>query len=219
MKRILGCGVVAVVSVLVVAGCSSGTSGSPNSDAAKVVSVSVPADVPKDSIRDLNSTKDMSGVVTTIPENQSPYVGNLPEICPFLPRKQLEALGASKVTSAILSDYIQSCAFQPDSNQGWVGASAIYTLPLYQYKSGQTYRVIREGVPLPGGRVGTLLRQRLDPDSRECVVAWGTFYGVAEVSYNRSADSSEDECQRALSYAEVVAPNLPTRPSQMRRSK
>ncbi|MBT0567665.1 hypothetical protein [Williamsia sp. CHRR-6] len=219
VKRILGCGVVAVVSVLVVAECSSGTSGSPNSDAAKVVSVSVPADVPKDSIRDLNSTKDMSGVVTTIPENQSPYVGNLPQVCPFLPKKPIEALGAEKILLNLDGEYIQSCRFQPEGIEGWIAAAAIYTVPYYQFVNGDSYGIVGGPLTLPTGKPGVYLRNKVLADSRECVVAWGTFYGVAEVSYNRASDSSEDECARALEYAKIVEPALPREPAQMRRGK
>ncbi|MBT0567664.1 hypothetical protein [Williamsia sp. CHRR-6] len=215
MKRVLGCGV--MVSVLVVAGCSSGTSGLPNSDAAKVVSVSVPADVLKDSIRDLNSNKDMSGVVTTIPENQSPYVGHLPQVCPFLPKKPLEALGAKKIVLNLDGEYIQSCRFQPDGIEGWGAAAAIFTVPEYDYKDNPAYKVIREGIMLPRNNKAFMMKSTSGGDSRECVVAWGTFYGVAETNYNASFDSSENECDRALAYAKIVAEYLSIKPSQMRR--
>jgi len=75
----------------------------------------VAAGVQKDSVLDLNSTKDMTGVVTTVPIGESPYDKNMPDICGFITQAAMGQLDlATKKKGFSGSPLVaQSCALQP----------------------------------------------------------------------------------------------------------
>ena len=218
-------GVVSVVAVLATVslaatGCSSGGSGSSAPSAANVQSVSVPPGVEKDSVRDLNSTKDMSGVVTTVPAADSPYRGLLPSVCPLFPAEALHKEAIQSAMKGLDQKSFRSCSFSYGGFGRKASSAGLYIQNIEELTSQNvSYKVRSAGIDLGGNVVGRTLQSVADPQSTECVVSWGTFFGSADVRYNADVGASEDPCLSAVQLARALRQYFPSSPSQMRSGR
>lgn len=223
--------VLGLVSILAISACSSGSTGdspvaqsSSTSSSAGAPSESVPAGVTKDSVLDLNSTKDMTGVVTTIPIDKSPYIDHLPDICQLIPDSVVRQLGATRKKKGFTGTRLvtQSCLLQPPSGALSYAISAnIYVNNIRELIEQPSTKLVERDVPLSTRVVATVFQNSgsdlNDGDGFEtCRVAWGTFYGSATINFNINPGFSADTCARAIEAAKAIAPYMPQNPSQMR---
>lgn len=52
-----------------------------------------------------------------------------------------------------------------------------------------------------------------------CGTAWGTFYGSAIVNFRVTSKAAGDPCAKSVDSARLIAPLMPSSPSQMRAAK
>jgi hypothetical protein len=215
----------AVIAVAVSACGSGGSGGEVSSSApssAGVSSMPVPPGVPKDSVLDLNSTKDMTGVVTTVPIGQSPYDENMPDLCAFLPQSALDLVGMVAKKKSFYGPKLitQSCQLTPaPSESGGAGIDfTAYVNNIGEYLANPDIAKIDEIVLMEPAVRATVVRAR-GTDFTEgawgCGVVWGTFFGTASISI-LDFDTDKDICLRAVVAARKLAPFMPKSPSEMR---
>ncbi|MGU3291569.1 hypothetical protein [Williamsia sp. M5A3_1d] len=214
---------VLAATVVAVSACSSG-GGSADpapSSSANIQSASVAPSVEKDSVLDLNSTKDMTGVVTTVPIGKSPYDKNMPDICGFITPEAMNKLGVdSKKKGFVGSPLVyQNCTLKKSISNDSIFAANIFVNNLTEHMSAPSLKPVGTGeVAIFSNVRGFELR---DSDTNDvggpysCEVAWGTFYGTATTQLIDF--KSEDRiCDRTLAAARILGPLLPKSPSQMR---
>ncbi|MCX6469956.1 MAG: hypothetical protein NTW76_11675 [Corynebacteriales bacterium] len=212
---------VLAATMLAVSACSSGGgSAEPAaSSSASIQSASVAPGVEKDSVLDLNSTKDMTGVVTTVPIGKSPYDKNMPDICNFITPEAMSRLGvASKDKGFSGSPLVaQNCSMSPSANNDIFISAEIYVNNLQEHLSRPNL-VKEQPNPLAiarGTNAYILTDRNYSGMTNVCEVAWGTFYGTAAVSLTDNL-SAANICQRAINDAKIIAPLMPKSPSEMR---
>ncbi|WP_150116592.1 hypothetical protein [Williamsia herbipolensis] len=231
LTRNIGVSALGLVAVLGIAACSSdGTDNAPvaslsnPSPSSVAASASVPAGVEKDSVLDLNSTKDMTGVVTTVPINKSPYIDHLPDICQFIPDSVVQQLGATRKKKGFTGTRLitQGCVIQPPLGELTFSINAaIYVNNIRELLTRPENRIFRSNVEIASSLRGTAFQDTgVDlNDGRgyeNCRVAWGTFYGAAVISFDINPGYKANTCERAISAAQEIAPFMPKSPSQMR---
>ncbi|MBT0567151.1 hypothetical protein [Williamsia sp. CHRR-6] len=206
---------VSVTAVLVVAGCSD---GSPS-----VEKLPTSAGVVKDSIEDVNSNKDMTGVVTTIAGDRNPYVRLIPYVCKFLPDSVTKALGMVRKQNAFGGQhkFLQACSMQSEEFQtgGSIGLTiSVQASTLAEVTGGERRKILKNNIELGSNVLGT--SYKLDGDDGEnfstCNVVWGTFYGTAVSTVIAYRQGDLDSCSKAIGAARAVLPYLPRKPIQMR---
>ncbi len=215
--------VVGVVVVVVLAACGSGDGGSGGGPSSSVggPSVSVAAGVVKDSVLDLNSTKDMTGVVTTVPIGKSPYDKNMPDICGFITQEAMDKLGVATKKKAFSGSPLifQSCQLMPALDSDLVISAGIYVNNIQEHLSVPT--LTRSGsnlVPIFASVSAHILTNdafKALPDARRCEASWGTFYGTATVGVS-DFKLNGNACWRAIEAAKILGPLMPRSPSVMR---
>lgn len=225
----------AVLAAVVVAttACTSETTGEPTPTSASASagaspafpSESVPPGVEKDSVLDLNSTKDMTGVVTTVPFGESPYAAHLPDICTLVPATVMEELGVTTKKRGFRGTQlvVQGCNMQHlDTGDVTYNVTVgFYTNNLSEISAPGKAVIQRNGVKISSkisGRTSKLPpTEPGDPTFREqCGTAWGTFFGAIVVNYRTSKPESVDPCSKSESAARIIAPYMPKSPSEMR---
>ncbi|MCX6470064.1 MAG: hypothetical protein NTW76_12225 [Corynebacteriales bacterium] len=217
---------VLAATVMTVSACSSGGgSAEPAaSSSARIQSASVAPGVEKDSVLDLNSTKDMTGVVTTVPIGKSPYDKNMPDICNFITPAAMTELGVETKKKGFYGSPLvyQACLLRPAASfttEFTLGAG-IFVNNIQEHLGAPSLRdaLIRSGVSIAPKVEAYELRDRATNKTGgpySCEVAWGTFYGTASI--NIIDDNSEEGiCDRTVAAAKILQPLLPKSPSQMR---
>lgn len=226
---------IAVMATVMVAttACTSGTTGepSPSSASASVEASpafpleSVPPSVEKDSVLDLNSTKDMTGVVTTVPFGESPYAAHLPDICTFIPESAMKQLGVESKKRGFRGTQLisQVCSlFHFESGKVAYGVAVnFYTNNIRELLNPEIAVTLRKDVsisPRVRGVVNKLNQSGPDDTNfkQECGTAWGTFFGGIVVRYKTSTPQSVDPCARSVDAARAIVDFMPKSPSQMR---
>ncbi|MGU3292472.1 hypothetical protein [Williamsia sp. M5A3_1d] len=217
----------AAVVAVVASACGGGDPGGSAASSvapsvAGVSSVPVPAGVAKDSVLDLNSTKDMTGVVTTVPIGESPYDENMPDICPFIPQSAMDQLGMGLKEKSFSGRKLvtQSCILsRPGVTQYDEQYDATISVNNFaEYKTNPRFVFVRENFQISSKLTGSVIRNRtvdFPPNVSRCEVSWGTFYGTASVAF-LNAKSDSEICERAEIAAKVLAPGMPKSPSEMR---
>ncbi|MBT0566258.1 hypothetical protein [Williamsia sp. CHRR-6] len=219
------------VTCLISAACGSDTSGTANTTPSSSVAPSAPASttiklppgIAKDSPQDLNSTKDMTGVVTTVPGTKSIYIDYLPDVCKFIPDSVVTQLGAVSKEKAFNRPrlVLQSCVFgAPDSAFGLI--AGVYINNIQELIGNSDNRILNPSLKLTDKITAVLYQDtNLDlPDGRgneNCRVSWGTFYGTADVEARSIPGYRSNPCERVVDAARKIAPYMPTRPAQMRK--
>lgn len=216
---------VLAATMLTVSACGSGGgSAEPAaSSSASIQSASVAPGVEKDSVLDLNSTKDMTGVVTTVPIGKSPYDKNMPDICNFITPAAMTKLGVDSKEKGFNSSPLvtQTCTLTAAMNNDFLISAVIYVNNIEEHLSVPSFKGdSREVTPLYSNVKAYKLTDRVATrpgGPYTCEVAWGTFYGTAAVRFN---DDKSDAglCDRAFTAAQTIAPLMPKSPSQMRAS-
>ncbi|MGU3292770.1 hypothetical protein [Williamsia sp. M5A3_1d] len=214
--------------------CSSATttndaSSSSSADAAAsspaFPSESVPPGVQKDSVLDLNSTKDMTGVVTTVSGPESPYIDHLPDICGLVPDTAMQQLGVQNKSRGFRGTQLvtQSCVMQhlDSGNVTYSVTPSFYVSNFSQITTPDVAVIQQRGIKLTDKI--TAITTKLPPygpdDStfrEECGAAWGTFFGSINVNYRTKTPATDDPCEGAIRAARILAPNMPKSPSEMR---
>lgn len=233
-RALLSVGAIAVCVGLAASACSSGStagveSASSSASASPAFPVeSLPPGVQKDSVFDLNSTKDMTGVVTTVPFGQSPYAANLPNVCDFVPNSLLQELGLATKLKAFRGTQlvVQTCDMQGRDAQGTPTKSldvSFYTNNIRETLDPKRVQILEQNVAI-SPRVNAVVKKSIpgSPDDEtaieSCDVAWGTFFGAIVVSYQDFSGFKPSTCNIALSAAKAVVQSAPRSPSQMRAS-
>lgn len=226
---------IAVLATVMVAttACTSGTTGDPAPNTAiasaqtspAFPSESVPPGVEKDSVLDLNSTKDMTGVVTTVPINKSPYLDHLPDICALIPQTAMKQLGVETRKLGFRGTQLisQVCAMQ-HLNEGSIASSVavnFYTNSYQELTAPDISQTLERNIPIYKNVLGSLNKlPESGPDNttykQECGTAWGTFFGGIVVRYRTSTPETVDPCARSVKAARIIAPYMPKSPSEMR---
>ncbi|WP_188493352.1 hypothetical protein [Williamsia phyllosphaerae] len=213
--------------------CTSGTTGDPAPNTAiasaqtspAFPSESVPPGVKKDSVLDLNSTKDMTGVVTTVPFGESPYAAHLPDICTFVPREVMERLRVDNKRRGFTGTQLVSQAcIMLRSAAGFVQANLtvnFYTSNISEVLASDVAVVLEKDIRISAEISGT--SKKLPPSGpedstfeEECGTAWGTFFGAIVVNYRTRNPDEDDPCAGSINAAKIIAPAMPKSPSQMR---
>lgn len=235
IRAVLSVGAIAVCVGLAASACSSGStagveSASSSASASPAFPVeSLPPGVQKDSVQDLNSTKDMTGVVTTVPAGQSPYIDYLPDVCDFIPDSLLKRFGLSGKTKGFKGTrlVVQSCTMQGLDARGL--ASKSVTVSYYINNISEVLEPSKNQIIMPrvqlSDRVFASVKRMIpsgpeDEVTREtCGTAWGTFFGAIVVNFRQYDEGTNPvQCQMSLAAARLVAPSSPRSPSQMRPS-
>ena len=237
-RAVLSIGAIALSVGLAASGCSSGStagvesaSSSASASASASASPAFPSesvapDVQKDSVEDLNSTKDMTGVITTIPGSESPYIDYLPNICRFVSAKTMAALGVQTKRLGFRGTRLvsQVCSLQHLTSGSVTSSIAVnfyinnieeITQPsraVFQQKNVRVSPEISgDVIKLPESGPGDTTFQR------ECGTAWGTFFGAIVVRFRDDVGTpGVDPCAVSLQAARLLAPEMPKSPSQMR---
>ncbi len=216
-------GVIAA-TVLASSACDSDGGGSgpaAPSSSSNESSASVAAGVEKDSVLDLNSTKDMTGVVTTVPIGKSPYDKNMPDICGFITQGAMGKLGVVAKQKGFYGSPLvyQSCILRPPPSftVDFSISAEIYVNNLQEHLSVPNLKKVQpEPTKLFENVSAYKLRDsNVDGLTNLCQLAWGTFYGTAVVTLT-DEKSSTNICERTLDAAKVLGPLMPKSPSQMR---
>ncbi|MGJ0118326.1 hypothetical protein ACQ7HM_03875 [Williamsia sp. MIQD14] len=213
------------VTMVCASACSSGGgSAEPApSSSANIQSASVAPGVEKDSVLDLNSTKDMTGVVTTVPIGKSPYDKNMPDICSFITPEAMGRLGVDSKEKGFNSFPLvtQTCTLTAALDNDFLISAVIYVNNIEEHLSVPSFKgESREATPLFGNVKAYKLTDQVATrpgGPYTCEVAWGTFYGTAAVRFNDDK-SDASLCDRAFTAAKTIGPLMPKSPSQMRPS-
>lgn len=228
-------GAIAVCVGLVASACSSGSTAgvdaaSSSASASPAFPVeSLPQGVQKDSVEDLNSTKDMTGVVTTVPFGQSPYAAHLPDVCGFVPAALTEKFGFTSRRKGFTGTQLvaQACNFQhfdPSGSPDYTMTVGFYTNNIQELLRPDRVIILQSGIRI-SPRVTASLNRLIPAGSDDltalqtCSTSWGTFFGAATVSFRFLAEPPVDSCQQSLEAAKIFAPSAPKSPSQMRPSQ
>lgn len=232
IRAVLSVGAIAVCVGLAASACSSGSTAgvdaaSSSASASPAFPVeSLPPGVQKDSVQDLNSTKNMTGVVTTLPANQSPYIDHLPDVCSFVDSDQMRRLNLRTKKLAFKGTRLvgQACSLQGFDASGNLQATILlgfYTDNIQQITAPERAVVIALDVPITQNISG--IKSKLPPTSPDdptfmdsCSTSWGTFFGAITVDFNRGEGSSVDPCSASTDAARVLVGTMPRSPSQMR---
>ncbi|MBJ7291144.1 hypothetical protein [Williamsia sp.] len=218
---------VLAAALVAVVGCSPSADGpapqaassSSNPDALPTPEGTVP-----DSIEDINSTKDMTGVVTTYSNDANPYIKLIPYVCPFLPDSLTrEKLGMVDKQTGFGGQHtlLQICNMGSATGPNYEQLGITVTVQATSFSdatSTASINKIAEDVPVWKNVTGTVYKNSIDDTDEEkvCNIVWGTFYGSAVVSIFVSKGYVADACQKAPEVARMVAPFLPSTPSEMR---
>lgn len=214
---------VLAATVMTASACSSGGgSAEPAaSSSASIQSASVAPGVEKDSVLDLNSTKDMTGVITTVPIGKSPYDKNMPDICNFITPQVMSELGYDAKKKGFDGSPLvyQNCALTRSTSTDIILGVGIFVNNIKEHLSAPSLRRATPGTTRIFANVDAY--QLRDTGTNDvggpysCEIAWGAFYGTATVQITDY--KSEDRiCDRALAAARILGPLLPKSPSQMR---
>lgn len=234
IRAVLSVGAIAVCVGLAASACSAGStagveSASSSASASPAFPIeSLPPGVQKDSVQDLNSTKDMTGVVTTIPIGQSPYVRHLPDVCGFVSPQLMQKFGlVSKRKGYSGQDLIvQSCTMQALDNEGLASSTvtiSFFTNNIAEISNPSKTALVKPNVRISDKVVGQI-RKPVPATSDDqtalqtCDTSWGTFFGAIIVSYRSLANPQSDLCGNSLEAAKLFASSAPRSPSQMRPS-
>jgi hypothetical protein len=223
-----------VCAGLVATACSSGSPGPLAADVSAssapsspgYVVESTPPGTPKDSVLDLNSTKDMTGVETTVTYNDSPYLDHFPDICTLIPDSLLPRLGAISKRRGFTGTQLQSqaCSLLATRDQTGMSTGTItvnfFINNIQEQQDPETVTTIAKGVRVNEKITAVLtrlnpIRQGDTSNLTECQLTWGTFFGSIGVDYIAETPG-QDPCQRATDVGRVIAPYMPKSPSQMR---
>lgn len=232
IRASLSVGAIAVCVGLAASACSSGStagvdSASSSASASPAFPVeSLPPGVQKDSVQDLNSTKDMTGVVTTVAGTDSLYVDYLPDICNFVPADVMSKLDVQNKRLGFRGNRLvsQVCSLQHyDSGLITFSIAVNFYVNNFMEITQPSRAVIqRRGVQIVPGVSGDVIKlPESGPDDatfrQECGTAWGTFFGSIVVRFRNDADAPGiDACARSVQAAQSIAPSMPKSPSQMR---
>ncbi|MEH3155420.1 MAG: hypothetical protein PGN29_08745 [Gordonia paraffinivorans] len=231
IRAVLSAGAIAVCVGFAASACSSGStagveSASSSASASPAFPVeSLPPGVQKDSVFDLNSTKDMTGVVSTVPFGQSPYAAHLPDVCAFVPSSLIQQFGLSTKRKGYKGTQlvVQTCTMQNLSRGGLPASSvtiSFFTNNIEEISDPSKSSVVTPRVAI-SDRVNGSVRKPVPSnlaDIQTCDVDWGTFFGAVIVSFRSLESPPPDLCARALDAARLFAPHVPKSPSQMRPS-
>lgn len=234
VRAVLSVGAIAVCVGLAASACSSGSTAgvetaSSSASASPAFPVeSLPPGVQKDSVEDLNSTKDMTGVVTTVPFGESPYAAHLPDVCQFIPNSVSTKFGMSVKRKAFRGTQlvVQTCDMQQLSPEGEVQSSitvSYYINTIQDILNPSKAEVVTPQVQLTDKVVGTVNRSiPSSPDDatslESCGTAWGTFFGAILVIFRYFDQQNPSACEKSVEAARLIAPAAPRSPSQMRPS-
>ncbi|GGF38147.1 hypothetical protein [Williamsia phyllosphaerae] len=227
---------IAVMAAVMVAttACTSGTTGepSPSTDNASAEaspafpSESVPPGVEKDSVLDLNSTKDMTGVVTTVSFADSPYAAHLPDICTFIPQKTMQQLGVETKKRGFRGTQLvsQACTMFKFDEAGNISYSVtinFFTNNITELTEPGSVVLQNRDVRLTDKISATVSKLPAtspgDPTFREsCQTSWGTFFGSINVDFRTSSPERLDPCSQSVEAATKIVSLMPKSPSQMR---
>jgi len=226
---------IAVLAAIMAAttACTSGTTGDPAPSSASASaeaspafpSESVPPGVEKDSVLDLNSTKDMTGVVTTVPIDKSPYPAHLPDICTLIPQSVMNQLGVNNKKRGFRGTQLisQACNMQhlDAGNVTYSITINFYTNNYEEITKPSKSETLRRNIPIYRGIMASSNKlPRTGPDdttyTEECGTAWGTFFGAIVVRYDTVTPESTDPCASAVDASRIIAPFMPKSPSEMR---
>ncbi|MCP2160787.1 hypothetical protein LX12_001974 [Williamsia serinedens] len=235
IRAVLSVGAIAVCVGLAASACGSGSTAgvetaSSSASASPAFPVeSLPPGVQKDSVFDLNSTKDMTGVVTTVPFGQSPYAAHLPDVCNFVPQTLMDRFGFEGKRRGFRGTQLvaQACNLQHQGADGLPDYSAtigFYTNNISEVLRTDRVSILRRDVTLSPSVSATL--NRLIPASSEdltalqtCSASWGTFFGAISVSFRYFAEPPRDSCNEAVAAAKLFVSSAPKSPSQMRAAE
>ncbi len=222
-----------IAAVVGVSGCTSGTSGEAGPAASAASSpnsglLPTSAGVKPDSTEDVNSTKDMTGVVTTYSDADSPknpYYSLIPYVCPFLPDSITRGnLGMTQIINGFGGQHslLNLCNMQSeaDANTGArLGiAVTMQATSFADVGASPTHTDIAKNVHIWRNVSGLIYKNAGDDDARTrvCNLAWGTFYGTAVVTVDVYENPAIDPCAKVVEVAKLAAPYLPSKPIQMR---
>ncbi|WP_253660132.1 hypothetical protein [Williamsia maris] len=187
-----------------------------------------------DSIEDVNSTKDMTGVVTTYSDADSPknpYFDLIPYVCPFLPDSITRGkLGMTQISNGFAGQHrlLNLCNMQNEAAPlGGARLSISVTLQATSFTdvfASPTHTNVATSVPIWRNVTGLVYKNAGDDDDRSdgtprtrvCNMVWGTFYGTARVAVLAGFGYRVDPCRKVVEVAKLVAPYLPSKPIQMR---
>ena len=234
IRAVLSVGAIAVCVGLAASACSSGStagveSASSSASASPAFPVeSLPPGVEKDSVQDLNSTKDMTGVVTTVPIGQSPYIDHLPDVCSFVSPQLMQAFDLVNKRKGYKGQrlIVQTCTMQALDSEGLASSSvtiSFFTNNIQEISDPSKTSLVTPNVRI-GDRIVGQIRKPVPAaaDDRTalqtCDTSWGTFFGAIIVSYRSLSDPQSDLCGNSLRAAQLFALNAPRSPSQMRPS-
>ena len=213
--------------------CTSQTAGEPTAGSASATgdnspafpSESVPPGVQKDSVLDLNSTKDMTGVATTVSFADSPYAAHLPDICTYIPDSVMQQLGVQTKKRGFRGTQLvtQSCVML---KRGSIKTNYSVTVNFYTNNFAEISNPARTNTFQTGVQIGPKVvaaTQRLKPLGPDdlavenvCGTAWGTFFGSIVVNYRASDPPDPQPCSQSIAAAKLIVPLMPRSPSQMR---
>lgn len=231
IRAVLSVGAIAVCVGLAASACSSGSTAgvetaSSSASASPAFPVeSLPPGVEKDSVQDLNSTKDMTGVVTTVPFGQSPYAAHLPDVCDFVPENYLSQFGLLSKKRGFKGTQlvVQSCVMQGPGASGpdYSSSVSFYTNNIDEILEPSKVELLQKDVKLSSRVSGFVEKDRpFGPDDtasiRTCGTAWGTFFGAIVVDFRSDTPSIPDPCAKSLDAAKFLVDGMPKSPSQMR---
>lgn len=218
---------VLAAALVAVVGCSSSAEG-PDPQAASSSSnpaaLPTPAGTVPDSIQDINSTKDMTGVVTTYSNDENPYLKLIPYVCTFLPdslTKQVLGMETKQTGFGGQHTLLQTCSMAGPSGPNYEQIGITVTVQATSYAedtASPKHTNIARAVPIWRDVTGSLYQNPGDvsEDLVYCNLSWGTFYGSAVVTVYTRDGYRADPCDKAKEFAPKIAPLLPSRPVQMR---
>jgi hypothetical protein len=214
--------------------CSSGSPGRVAADGSSssapsspgFVVESTPPGTPKDSVLDLNSTKDMTGVETTVTYADSPYAAHFPDICTLIPDSLLPQLGVISKERGFTGTQLQSQACfmlgASDPQGRPIGSITVsfFINNIQELQDPDTVMTLRKGIRVNDKITAVLTRVNpYGPTDTEyvnqCQLTWGTFFGGIGVSY-KAETPNQDPCAKATDAGRLIAPYMPKSPSQMR---
>ncbi|WP_299575251.1 hypothetical protein [uncultured Williamsia sp.] len=178
----------------------------------------------------MNSTKDMTGVVTTLSDHDSPrnpYFDLIPNVCAFLPDSLTkDRLGMAEKNTGFAGKHslLQLCNMATTSGPNYEQLGLVVTIQatsIADVSSNPEHRDIDKSVPVWRNVTGVLYKNPADDTQGDqvCNLAWGTFYGSAVVTVSTTGGYKADPCSKAREFSAEIAPYLPSRPVQMRPSE
>ncbi|MBT0568488.1 hypothetical protein [Williamsia sp. CHRR-6] len=215
MKRVI----VVLMAVLLLAACSESSPRSSGDNAPD----SPVSGVAKDSPADVNSTKDMTGVVMEYPPGKNPYFNRMPDVCKFIPDSLMKELGMIRKKTGFdgSSELFQSCNMYgvPQENGAQLSISAgLYAQNISSSTDPSRNQIVNSKVDLGRNVIGTVY---ISPKTnvellQNCFLDWGTFYGTASVNVGSARQAVADPCDGIVEIAKKILPYLPSKPYQLR---